>query len=128
MNRGTTPACRYCSTGAVLLTVRRAIRRRWRLSLTPSKIEASSAVPDLPLDELDGVARGVAHVDRPATERPADLALDLDPRPAQMRSGRLDLADTEGHMPRAQRAVGWHEAAGRAASCRVEEQNQAAVV
>src|SRR3954452_16870871 len=100
MKRGTTPACRYCSTDDVLRSVRLPIRRFGLLT------------PDLAFHELDGVARGIADVNGPSARRPRDLAFDLDALVTQAGCVWIEFAalDSEREMPLAARAVRWDEA------------------
>src|SRR3954470_7049466 len=118
MKRGTTPACKYCSTVEVFLSVRRTIRRFGLL------------IPDFAVHELDGVARRIAHVNGLATQRPADLALYLLPGFAQLRRDRFQLPvpNPEGQVSFTVRAVRWHEPARFGAHLRIEDQKQSAVV
>src|SRR3954454_3226827 len=118
MKRGTTPACRYCSTVDTLRTERRAMRRFGRL-----------LIPDLALHELDGVTRRVPHVHRAPAEWPGDLALDLDARTAQLRGEVVQppVGHPEGNVAVAGCPVRWDEAARCGAALRREEQQQAAV-
>src|SRR5947209_9112074 len=115
MNRGTDCACRYCSTGEVLRTVRRARRRFGRL-----------LIPDLAFHEFDRVTRRVADVHRSTAEWPDDLPLDLEPSRAQVFGERVELAsvDSEGDVTGARGAVRWHEAPRRRAQARPEQQQE----
>src|SRR6476620_3372398 len=114
MKRGTTPACRYCSTDEVLCSVRRVRRRFGRLLV----------IPDLALHELDRVARRIADVDGSPTARPRDLALDLDAVPSQSfrQTRQRPVRDPARRVPGAGRAVRRNEATGRTAWLRVEDQ------
>src|SRR5688572_77390 len=62
-----------------------------------------SGRPDFPLDELDGVAGGVADVDRPCAGAPGHLAFDLDAflREAGRPEAVFTGIDPEGDVARA---------------------------
>jgi hypothetical protein len=85
--------------------------------------------PGFSLDELDGVARGIAEIDRAPARIPANLALDLDPSLAKGGRERIEGArrDREGDMPGPMRTMGRDAAAWARRTLRVEYEKHASV-
>ena len=89
-----------------------------------------SLSPELALDQLDGVARRVANIDRTSARSPFDLPLDLDSAGAELLGEGLEAAGLHGErdVARPGRPVRGNATSRLGGERRIEDQQHAAVV